>query len=73
MPYIQITEDGVVSKLEWTPNPQVKFDRKKMPKVAPLLTLGQEVEEAVRTWYRLVLKLSTRRYPKGIFIFSTCR
>lgn len=53
MPFINITEDGVVSKLEWAPNPSTKFNRKKEAKVAPLLTFGQEVEEAVRKWYRL--------------------
>ena len=67
MPYLQITEDGVVSKLEWAPNPQVKFDRKKMPKVAPVLTLGQEVEEAVRTWY------SVRNMPVPPEEIQVCR
>jgi hypothetical protein len=67
MPHITITEDGVVSKLEWAPNPQVKFDRKKMPKVLPVLTLGQEVEEAVRTWY------SVRNMPVPPEEVQVCR
>ena len=53
MPFIDITEDGVVSKLEWAPNPSTKFNRKKEAKVAPVLTFGEEVEEAVRKWYHL--------------------
>lgn len=50
MPFINIIEDGVVSKLEWSPNPSTKFNRKKEAKVAPLLTFGQEIEEAVREY-----------------------
>jgi hypothetical protein len=50
MPFIDIIEDGVVSKLEWSPNPSTKFNRKKEAKVAPVLTFGQEIEEAVREY-----------------------
>jgi hypothetical protein len=54
MPFLKLTdENGVVSKIEWTPLAKTNFDRTTLPKVAPLLTFGQEIEEAVREWYRV--------------------
>jgi hypothetical protein len=54
MPFLDLTdENGVVSKIEWTPLAKTKFDRAMMPKVPPVLTFGQEIEEAVCEWYRV--------------------
>jgi phage terminase Nu1 subunit (DNA packaging protein) len=53
MPFLDRTdENGVVSKIEWTPLSKTKFDRSKEPNAEPVLTFGQEIEEAVKTWYR---------------------
>ena len=54
MPFLDLTdENGVVSKIEWTPLAETNFDRAALPKCPPVLTFGQEIEEAVREWYRL--------------------
>jgi hypothetical protein len=52
MPFLTYTnEDGVISKIEWTPlsntveSPK-KFLKKKIP-----LTLGEEVEAGLKEWY----------------------
>ena len=55
MPFLERTdENGVISKIEWTPLAKTNFDRSTLPKVAPVLTFGQEIEEAVRTWYSVL-------------------
>uniref|UniRef100_A0A6C0K0U5 Uncharacterized protein n=1 Tax=viral metagenome TaxID=1070528 RepID=A0A6C0K0U5_9ZZZZ len=46
-------ENGVISKIEWTPLPEVKPIRSNNTNLKLVIpaTLGEEVEELVREWY----------------------
>jgi len=57
MPFLTYTnEDGVVSNLEWTPLSNAVEPRKKLPKKKIPLTLGEEVEAALKEWYSVLGK-----------------
>ena len=52
MPFIDYKdENGVVSKLEWTPLKEIEFVPLKGVKIPPPMTFGEEVESLVREWY----------------------
>jgi hypothetical protein len=52
MPFIDYKdENGVVSKLEWTPLKEVAFVPLKGVKIPPPMTFGEEVQSLVREWY----------------------
>ena len=68
MPFLDYIDDnGVVSKVEWTPLKEVEMVQTKEIKLVLPMTFGEEVEELVREWY------SNRNMPIPPEELQACR